>query len=101
MMDLFSYAPSYPIAAGFKGNRDTSREAAERIPAKVLQAKVLAEFERPGCWWTADEVAERLHLSVLSVRPRVTELSALGKIRDSGERRPNASGRNAIVWRLV
>lgn len=98
-MDLFEYQPSYPAVPGWKG-RDTSREAAERVPAKVLQAKVLAEF-RPGCWFTADEVAERLNLSVLSVRPRVCELSALGKLRDSGERRKNPSGRSAIVWQAV
>ena len=100
-MDLFSYAPSYPVSAGYKGNSDTSRQAASSINANVLRAKVLAEFERPGCWWTADEVAARLNLSVLSVRPRVCELSAMGKIRDSGERRKNASGRSATVWRAV
>lgn len=99
-MDLFSYAPSYPLQPGYR-DRDTSRQAGESINVKVIRAKVLAEFERPGCWWTADEVASRLNLSVLSVRPRVCELSAMGKIRDSGERRKNASGRSATVWRLV
>lgn len=100
-MDLFAYADSYPAVPGWKA-RDTSRAAAEATPAQLLRGKVLAEFKRyGGCWLTADEVAERLGLSVLSVRPRVCELSALGSIYDSGERRKNASGRSAIVWRPV
>jgi len=50
---------------------------------------------------TADEVAGRLGLSILSIRPRITELARLGKVRDSGERRRNGSGRKAIVWAAV
>lgn len=98
-MDLFTYQPSYPAAAGWK-TRDTSREAAERVPAKVLQAKVLAEYQRQR-WMTADECAEALNIDKLSIRPRVTELSLANKIMDSGLRRKNASGRSAIVWRIV
>lgn len=98
-MDLFSYAESYPITPGWKA-RDTSRQAAERVPAALLRGKVLAEFERQK-YLTADEAAQALGLSVLSIRPRVTELAHLHKIMDSGSRRPNASGRSAIVWVLV
>jgi hypothetical protein len=37
--------------------------------------------------------------SVLSIRPRVAELAAMGEIIDSGARRRNDSGKFAIVWR--
>jgi len=37
----------------------------------------------------------------LSIRPRLTELLALGKIADTGETRTNASGKKATVWRAV
>jgi predicted ArsR family transcriptional regulator len=50
---------------------------------------------------TADEIATELGESVLSVRPRVSELRALGEIEETGERRVNESGRRAIVWRTV
>ena len=50
---------------------------------------------------TADEVAGRLGLSILSVRPRISELTRLGKVRDSGHRRRNTSGKNAIVWAAI
>jgi hypothetical protein len=49
---------------------------------------------------TADEIAYVLKRSVLTVRPRCAELHVKMKaIVDSGERRPNASGKSAIVWR--
>lgn len=93
MTDLFSY----PHAPGARA-RDTSRAAADHAAetAPLLRARALAVVERSN-GLTADEVAGRLGLSILSVRPRLTELSRLGKVRDSGERRRNASGKSAIV----
>lgn len=97
MGDLFSY-PHRPGAQG----RDTSLAAAEHAAetAPLLRGKALAIVERSN-GMTADEVAGKLGLSILSIRPRMTELSRLGKVRDSGKRRANASGRNAIVWAPV
>lgn len=97
MTDLFLY-PHQPGAQ----DRDTSREAAAEaaVAAPQLRAKALAVLERSR-GLTADEVAGRLGLSILSIRPRITELARLGKVRDSGSRRRNASGRNAIVWAPV
>jgi len=48
--------------------------------------------------FTADEIAIKLGKSVLSIRPRVSELARDGLIRKTGERRANASGIRAIVW---
>ena len=97
MTDLFSY----PHAPGAQ-DRETSREAADVASATSVQlrARVRAVIERSR-GLTADEVAGRLGLSILSIRPRMTELAALGVVRDSGERRHNASGRRAIVWAPV
>jgi len=50
---------------------------------------------------TADEIAAALKHSPFTIRPRVTELQKMGQIRDSGQRRANVSGRNAIVWVYV
>ncbi|APZ98046.1 hypothetical protein BWQ93_05800 [Sphingopyxis sp. QXT-31] len=97
MTDLFNY-PHQPGAR----DRDTSRAAAEHVAstAPLLRARALAVVECSN-GLTADEVAGKLGLSILSIRPRLTELSRLGKVRDSGQRRPNASGRKAIVWAPV
>jgi predicted ArsR family transcriptional regulator len=68
--------------------------------APKLREVVLTAFEKSK-GMTADECAGRLGLSILTVRPRVTELSRLGKLRDSGARRANGSGKKAIVWTPV
>ena len=47
---------------------------------------------------TADEVAGILSRSVLAIRPRISELCRHGLIRDTMLRRPNTSGKLAIVW---
>jgi predicted ArsR family transcriptional regulator len=97
MSDLFAY----PDAPGAQ-DRDTSRDAAAEIApqAPILRARALDVLERSN-GLTADQVAARLGLSILSIRPRVTELARLGKVRDSGERRLNISGKKAIVWMAV
>lgn len=93
--DLFTY--TYPLAAGFK-RIGTSSDAARSIDAKTLRARVLTELGKaPG---TADEIALRLRIDKLSIRPRCSELAALGKVEDSGVRRKNASGKYAVVWQL-
>lgn len=97
MTDLFTYAPSYPETPGYKGG-ETSFAAARAIDAKTLRGKVLDELcKAPG---TADEIARRLHIDKLSIRPRCSELAAMGKIEDSGARHLNSSNKRAIVWRL-
>jgi predicted ArsR family transcriptional regulator len=83
---------------GFKA-RDTSKAAAEsaRHRAVALRNAVLKTIA-DSAGLTADEVAEKLGESILAIRPRVSELGAQFKITDSGYRRRNDSGRNAIVW---
>lgn len=92
----------YPDAPGFKV-AGPSQEAAKIVarPAKILLWKVKARLaELPG-GATADEIAAELNASVLSVRPRVSELNRLGLIEKTAARRKNASGMTATVWRLV
>lgn len=94
--DIFAY----PFSPGFK-KAGTSAEAAAAIAPlhKTLKVKALEKIrEQPG---TADEIATRLGKSVLSVRPAVSALMALGEIRETGERRRNDSGKFASVVEAV
>lgn len=95
-----------PYRDGDPGHKEgtTSRLAAmqAREDATILRSLVLARIaEVPS---TADEVAAALGRSVLSIRPRVSELRELKKVRPRlrpdgrQERRKNASGVSAIVW---
>lgn len=100
MNDLFSHRDSYPDHPGYS-QPTTSKAAAASMESSVSHLRKVcldALARSPG---TADEVAERTNHSVLSIRPRFTELSKLGKIVATGERRPNASGRSAKVWRCA
>jgi hypothetical protein len=91
----------YPDAPGFKV-AGPSEQAAEAIgsTANKMRAAVLAQFARYPAGATADEVAKDSDLSVLSVRPRVSELKRLGAIKQTGGRRKNESGMTAMVWRI-
>jgi hypothetical protein len=89
----------YPHGPGYKRS-GTSSAAARHVAdtATRLRMDVLREFTAGE--WTADQIATRIGRSILSVRPRVSELSALGKIEPTGERRKNESGMTAAVWRV-
>src|SRR5262245_20532377 len=93
------FSVHYPQSAGFKGT-DTSRSAAESTDAATLRVLVVRCLDRHGSQ-TADEVATRLGIDKLAIRPRCSELRRLGQIVDTGERRINTSGKAAIVWRLT
>lgn len=90
----------YPNAPGFKTSGPSS-DAAEKIApvAGKLRAQVLECFKQHPEGMTADEAAAEMGRSILSVRPRVTELLARGEIEETGDRRRNDSGMTATVWR--
>jgi hypothetical protein len=101
--DLFSWPPppSYPDVPGAYPV-DTAIEAAEHIEgrAHTLRGLCLDVLRRHPEGLTADEVAHEMGESVLSIRPRLSELKLTGKIADSGTRRLNRSGRRAAVMIL-
>lgn len=67
--------------------------------ALKVRGEVLAWLAENPAGATADEIAYILKYSILTVRPRVSELNKMQLIVDSGLRRLNTSGRSAIVWR--
>lgn len=89
----------YPEAAGHKEQGGCSEEAAATVDAATLRGAVLRVLRRENL--TADEVACKLSLSPLAIRPRCSELFAKGLIRKTEERRCNRSGKRATVWEFV
>ena len=90
----------YPDAPGHR-NVDTSIAAADALAPKLgrLQRMAEATIRDAGIiGLTADELATRLDMDRWSIQPRTTELKRKGLIRDSGKRRPNSTGKQAIVW---
>lgn len=94
----------YPQAPGFK-ERTTSRDAARAVAggAGTLREQVFECLRVAGpAGLTPDEIAEKIGRTVLAIRPRVTELAKDDPpwIVPTGDRRANASGLKAKVWRV-
>ncbi len=81
--------------------RPTSRAAAEamRDEARTLRARVLWLLRALGAHGATDEEIQRaLAMNPNTQRPRRVELVRDGRACASGQRRPTASGRQAVVW---
>jgi len=91
----------YPLTPGSHASAPSTSPAAApaKSEAAIIRDRCFEQFKKfPEL--TADEVAGFLNRSVLSIRPRVTELFKMGQIEDGGKRRANASGKNAVCWRV-
>ena len=92
--DTYRYgAGSYPV--------ETSIDAGESIAPDLrrMRKKTYDAIAAAGAiGMTPIECSEKTGLERWTVQPRFTELKKLGLIVDSGMRRRNPSGRNAIAW---
>lgn len=90
----------YPDAPGHR-NVETSVAAADALAPGLGRLQHMARkaiIHAGANGLTADELAARLGMERWSVQPRTSELKRKGFIRDSGRRRLNCTGRQAIVW---
>lgn len=94
--ELFAGSPPHVA------HSDTSRAAAEAIAPKisVLHREILDHLSLvPGA--TDEEMQHDLFMGPNTQRPRRRELQLMGRIVDSGLRRPTSSGRAAVIWKLA
>ena len=97
---------SYPETPGFKlrgyPELSSSQQAAISLLglAPSIRARIL-HLMRTRYVSAPDEAAQALHLSVLSVRPRFTELVHMGLIRYIHTHRPSLSGRPQRVYTIT
>tara|TARA_R110000824_G_scaffold34752_3_gene109902 strand:+ start:378 stop:692 length:315 start_codon:yes stop_codon:yes gene_type:complete len=101
--DKFEFHP-YPFKAGAKTQTGPSQQAAQELNKRgrpeSLRDKVIASLELYGAL-TPDECADRLGESLLSIRPRFSELSRMGRILKTGNTRPSSQGKSQAVWRVA
>jgi hypothetical protein len=102
--DLFGHPARarYPDYPGHRGV-ETSIAAADALAAHLgpLQTLTFDLIGRRGALGaTSDECAADLGIDRRSIQPRTSELRRKGLIVDSGLRRPNMTGKSAIVWTL-
>lgn len=89
---------TYPTTPGFKAD-GTSEYAANTTDSGTLRELTYQSLRKADK--TADEVANDLGLDRLAIRPRITELVRLGRVRKTERTRCNTSGKPATVWRAV
>ena len=82
---------------------ETEVAAAHKVAPRVVGRRLqilcgLAQLDRAA---TGSEISENLGLSILSVRPRLTELQELNCILDTETRRKNEFGNTEIVWEIT
>jgi hypothetical protein len=83
-------------------DRDTARQAGERVNFTEGQRKVFLALAGAGSRGLIDHDHERLNgLIPTSAGKRRLELTQLGLVGDSGHRRATATGTAAIVWTLT
>jgi hypothetical protein len=89
----------YPDAPGYKAH-GPSEEAAKAIGAVAVTLRDQVREVIVSCprGITADEIAHKLNRSILSVRPRVSELRRQGEIQQAEGRGKNQSGMSASRW---
>ena len=91
----------YFSLASMHRNVETSIAAADALSPKLGRLQQMAKSaicDAGTQGLTADELAARLDMDRWSIQPRTSELKRKGLIRDSGQRRANATGKLAIVW---
>ncbi len=93
----------YPFDHPGSTGSDTSDAGAAKIaPVRAeVQRKVLRALADAGeRGLTAHEVAATLGMQNTTTQPRLTELSLMDMVGDSGMRRQNKSGVSARVWTI-
>lgn len=79
--------------------RAVAHKVAQTVKGKRLETlKALSSLAGGG---TSDEIARSAGLSILSIRPRLTELQEMKLIVDSMARRTNSYGNYEIIWTLT
>lgn len=82
------------------GNSARSRGRAEGIGRRIgpLHSRVLAYLSSTHAGATDEELMDGTGIAPNTLRPRRRELQVMGRVKDSGTKRPTKSGRKAVVW---
>lgn len=79
----------------------TAKDAAAETRARILEKIVLQALAKSEDGLTSEQCAAATQLSLVTVSPRMRPLVRRGKIYESKDRRPNISGKMAIVWKVM
>jgi hypothetical protein len=94
---------TYPDTPGLKAAGPSSDAAQKVTPHAVTVRERVLQFLRSvhPASFTSDQIAVRLGISFLSVKPRVSELRLQGEIEPDDTCCKNVSGMLARCWRAA
>ena len=91
----------YPHKAGHRGHRNSIISANEtNKKLSRLKKQILIELYKNPKGLIGSELSDILKVSILTIRPRTTELKILGLINDTEEDIKNDGGKPEAVFKL-
>tara|TARA_R110000782_G_C14647133_1_gene396310 strand:+ start:349 stop:726 length:378 start_codon:yes stop_codon:yes gene_type:complete len=91
----------YPHKAGHRGHRNSILSANEtNKKLSRLKKQILIELYKNPKGLIGSELSSILKVSILTIRPRTTELKLLGLINDIEQDRKNDGGKPEAVFKL-
>ena len=91
----------YPHKAGHRGHRNSIISAKEtNKKLSRLKKQILIELYKNPKGLIGSELSDILKVSILTIRPRTTELKILGLITDTEQDRKNDGGKPEAVFKL-
>jgi hypothetical protein len=66
-----------------------------------IRERIVTYMKHIGASMTAEEIAAGAGAHVVSVKPRLTELSDLGKVRKTGATKIGMYGKQIATWELL
>ena len=101
MQDEFSFKNKYPYQAGHRGHRNSIISANEtNKKLSRLKKQIMIELYKNPKGLIGSELSDILKVSILTIRPRTTELKILGLITDTEQDRKNDGGKPEAVFKL-
>jgi hypothetical protein len=100
MNDLITDWPE-PFSIRGSSTRVEAAKAIEPVAGRLRKVVLTWLVERGAQGGTDEEMQAALDMAANTQRPRRIELTAAGRVKDSGQTRPTRSGRKAVVWQAV
>jgi len=101
MQNEFDFKNIYPYKAGHRGHRNSIASANETNKnLGRLHKQILIELYKEPKGLIGSELSNILKVSILTIRPRTTELKLQGLIFDTNEDRKNDGGKQETIYKL-
>ena len=101
MQDEFSFRDKYPHQAGHRGHRNSivSANHTNKTLSKTKK-QILIELYKHPKGLTGSELSDLTGVTILTIRPRTSELKLLNLIVDTEKNKNNDGGKPESIYKL-